>query len=60
MFDANSQAAKPAHGAVEKARGRLFPLVGQDLAHGEPRIIIDGHMSELPTGALDRVGDGWH
>jgi hypothetical protein len=36
-------------GATEESDGTGLLLVGQDLAEGEARVIVDGDVDELPS-----------
>jgi hypothetical protein len=53
--DPDAEAAQRLHGALQKAGGGTARLIGQDLAEGYARGVVNGHMAKLPTGASNRV-----
>ncbi len=52
---AHPEPAQAPHRALEKARRGAPAFIGQDLAEGHARGIVDGHMAELPAGPLHGV-----
>src|SRR5262249_20562204 len=53
--DANAEPPQAVHRPAQKADGGPLALVGQDFADTHPGVIVDGHVRELPAGALDAV-----
>ena len=51
-FDPDAEALVVGDGGFEEGNGAALLLVFPDLAEGNPRVIVDGDMGELPARAL--------
>ena len=40
---------------MEESDGAAGGLIGEDLGEGQTRVIVDGNVEELPTGAADMI-----
>jgi hypothetical protein len=50
-LDAHPAPTKPGRGAFQETRRGLLALVGQDLDGGEPRVVVDADMDEVPANS---------
>jgi hypothetical protein len=54
-FDPDALGGEASDCCLEEGAGRVLALIGVDLHEAGTRMVVDGHMGELPARTLDRV-----